>query len=179
MGSWIDCCNGRTKIAPGHKAHNLCIRLLGPFFLDVLPVKAHLKWLAGGAASLKAKETIVGRPCTNCTPAIDKELMEVRTRSVRRPYRARTLSPTGDDSAAADDRMLAVNCLPDSIAILRAEYQRLRKKICSCANRNRDGARATRATLCTRCISRLNQRLDRACGRNDDVLSRRSSDNNE
>src|ERR1700692_4626027 len=123
MGSWIDCCNGSAEIAPGHKAHNLYVRLFGPFFLDVFPVKVQLKWFSRGTASLKVKETIVRTPCTSSTPAIDKELMEVGAGSVRHPSGTGGPSPAGDNSAAANDRSLAVRCLPNGVAILRTKYQ--------------------------------------------------------
>src|ERR1700722_14190091 len=105
--------------------------------------------------------------------------MEVRTGSVRRPCRTGGPGPTGDDPAAANDRVLAVSSLPDGVAVLRAKDHCLGKKIRSRANRNGDGARDARATLCAGCITGFCQGSDRAVGRDSDDLARQSNDNEE
>src|SRR5271156_1512167 len=87
--------------------------------------------------------------------AIDKKLMEVRAGSVRGPGCTGGPRPTGDDAAAADDRVLTVCCLPSRVAVFGTKYQRLREKIGSRVNRDRNGASDAGATLCACCIPGL------------------------
>ena len=98
--------------------------------------------------------------------------MEVGTGSLRRPGRTGGPGPAGDDSAATNDRVLAVSCLPDGVAVLRAKGQCLGKKIRSRVNRNSDGALNAGATLRTGCITGFCQGSDRAVKRNGDDLGR-------
>src|ERR1700735_4818965 len=105
--------------------------------------------------------------------------MEVRTGSVRRPSCAGGFGPAGDDSAATNDRVLAVSCLPDGVAVLGAKDQGLGKKIRPRANGNGDGASDAGATLCAGCIAGFCQGADRAVRRDCDELGGRGNDEEE
>ena len=105
--------------------------------------------------AVEAKEGIVGSAGAGGSIAVDEELVEVGAGGVGRPGCAGGFGPAGDDAAAADDGVLAVCSLPDGVAVLGAEVERLGEKICSGVNGDGDGAGCARAALGACCIPGL------------------------
>ena len=128
VGVCIEAKDGDAEVAPGHEADYFYVGVSSPLLLDVAAVEVQAERLVRGAVAVEAKEGIVGSSGTGGSIAVDEELVEVGAGGVSCPGCAGGFGPAGDDAASADDGVLAVCGLPDGVAVLGAEVERLGEK---------------------------------------------------